>query len=156
MPMTKVQLQEMDRIQRRMLRRIVGCLRVDDEPWNETMTRMNLRLEHGQALYYYQPWSMIFARSQWRYVLHIIDAYPLLWTCIMCKYNYNLPYDPESDYLLHTTAGHSRQRCDDNIHAFVWKTWPHYHGRPWFDILLHNRLSNSEDEYMLFFAQISE
>ena len=54
MPMTKVQLQEMDRIQKKMLRRIVGWRRMDDELWNETMTRMNLRIEHGQDLYYCQ------------------------------------------------------------------------------------------------------
>ena len=156
MPMTKVQLQEMDRIQRKMLRRTVGWRRVDDEPWNETMTPLNLRLGHGHALYYCQPWSMIFARSQWRYVLHIIDAYPLLWARTMCKYNYNPQYDPESDHLPHRTAGRPRQRWDDNIHAFVWKTWPHYHGRHWFDILSQHRLSNYDDEYVLFLAKISE
>ena len=156
MSMMKLKLQEIARIQNKILRRRLGWRRVDDEPWNETMTRMNLRLEHGQALYYCQPWSMMFARRQWRYVLHIIDAYPLLWARTMCKYNYNPPYDPDSDYLRHRTAGRPRQRWDDNIHAFVWKLWPHYHGRHWFDILSQNRWSNYEDESVLVFAKISE
>ena len=84
MPMTKVHLQEMGRIHRKMVRHIVGRRRMDDEPLNETTKRMNLCSSHGQAAFYCQPWSMIF---QWIYVLHIIDAYPLLWARTICKYN---------------------------------------------------------------------
>ena len=78
MRMSKVQLQEMDRIQRKMMRRIVGWRRLDDEPWNETMQLMNLRLAHGNMLFCCQTWPMMLARNQWRYVLHIIDAYQFL------------------------------------------------------------------------------
>ena len=117
---------------------------------------MNLRLGHGQALFHCKPWSMIFARSQWRYVLHIIGAYPLLWIRTMCKYNYNPSYDPDSDHFLYRTVGRPRQRWDDSIHVVVWKIWEHYHGRHWFDILSQHRLANYEDEYVLFLAKISE
>ena len=54
--------------------------RIDGEDWKETMNRMNDRLEQGQRLYFCEPWSMVFARSQWRYIKHLMDAYPLLWT----------------------------------------------------------------------------
>ena len=88
---------------------------------------------------------MIFARNQWRYVLYIIVAYPLLWIRIMRKYNYNASYDPEFDHLTDKTITRQRQRWDYNIHAFVWKTWSHYHGRHLFDILSRHRLTNYED-----------
>ena len=137
-----------------MTRRIIGWRWVDDKLWNETVKRMNLRLTHGQALFYSQPLSMTFARSQWRYVLHIIDAYPLLWARTMCKYNFKPPYDPESEYLPHRTVGRPRQRWDDHVHAFVWKTWPQYYGRHWFDIISQHRCSNYEDEFVLFLVNI--
>ena len=95
---------------------IVWWRRVDGESWSDTMKRMNLRLAHGQVLFYCQPWSMTFARSQWRYVLHIIDAYPLLWARIMWKYNFHPSCDPESECLPDRAVGRPRQRWDDHIH----------------------------------------
>ena len=45
--MPEVEFQEMDRIQRKMMRRIVGWRRVDDEHWSETMKRMKFCVAHG-------------------------------------------------------------------------------------------------------------
>ena len=61
MPIADIGLQEFDRMHRKVMRRIVGWRRMDDEPWSDTMTCMNLRLAHGQALLDCQPWSMMFA-----------------------------------------------------------------------------------------------
>ena len=44
----------MDRLQRQMLRRIIGYRRADGEKWKETMKRMNLRLSRGLDLHYRQ------------------------------------------------------------------------------------------------------
>ena len=54
-PTTRGQIEDMDRLQRQMLRRIIGWRRVDGEDWKDTMKRMKLRLERGQDLYYCQP-----------------------------------------------------------------------------------------------------
>ena len=87
LPMTKGRLQELDKLQRKMLRRIVGWRRIENEDWSITMKRMNDRLDQGQRLFYCEPWSIRFARNQWRYIQHLIKAYPLLWTRILYKYN---------------------------------------------------------------------
>ena len=87
------------------MRCIIGWRRVDDERRNDTMKRMNIRMAYGQARLYCHPWSTMLARSQWRYVLHIIDAYPRLWTRTMNKHILNPSYDPESEYLPRRTGG---------------------------------------------------
>ena len=64
-PKTKNQNEDMERLRRRMLRRIIiGLRRIDGEEWKETMQRMNLRLSPGLDLYYCKPWSISFARNQ--------------------------------------------------------------------------------------------
>ena len=85
--MTRYHLQKLDILQRKMLRRIVGWRRIDGEDWKATMKRMNDRLEQGHNLYVCQPWSMVYARSQWRYIKHMVDAYLLLWALTICKVN---------------------------------------------------------------------
>ena len=50
-PLSSAKLQEMDRLQRRMLRRIIGWRRFDDEDWRHTMTRMNDRMSQARQQY---------------------------------------------------------------------------------------------------------
>ena len=68
LPMTRTQLQDLDRLQRKMLRRIVDWRRIEEEDWRDTMLRMNQRLSRGENLYFWQPWSISFARNQWKYI----------------------------------------------------------------------------------------
>ena len=154
LPMTKGRLQELDRIQRKMMRRIVGWRRIEDEDWSITMKRMKTRLEWGQTLFYCEPWTIRFARIQWRYIQHLIGAYPLLWARIMCKFNIYPTDDPQSEFLPHRYPGHPRMRWDDHIRSFCNKIWPELRGRHWFDILCHHDLSKYEDEYVLYIANL--
>ena len=154
LPVTRHHLQKLDILQRKMLRRIVGWRRIDGEAWKETMKRMNNRLEEGQRLFFCEPWSMVLARSQWRYVIHLMDAYPLLWARIMSKYNKYPTDDPACDYLPRRAPGHPRMRWDDHIHSFCFKTWPRLRGSHWFDILCHQDPVNYEDEYILYIANL--
>ena len=52
LPMPKIQLQDFDRLQRTMLRRIMGCGRIEGEDWRDTMVRMNQRLSRVEQLYF--------------------------------------------------------------------------------------------------------
>ena len=47
LPMTRTQLQDLDRLQRKMLRRIVGWRRIEGEDCRDTMVRMNQRLSRA-------------------------------------------------------------------------------------------------------------
>ena len=154
LPMTKHHLQQLNILQRKMLRRIVGWRRIDGEDWKETMKRMNHRLEQGQRIYFCEPWSMIFARSQWRYIKHLMDAYPLLWARIMCKFNKYPTNDIDCDFLPRRAPGHPRMRWDDHVRSFCYKIWPESQGRHWFDILCNQDIVKYENEYVLFIANL--
>ena len=63
MPLTAADLNQLDIVQRRMLRSVVGWVRVPDEPWKDTMLRMNARV---QAALQYHPiinWKRRFAKK---------------------------------------------------------------------------------------------
>ena len=62
--MTRNQIEDMDRLQQQMLRRIVGWRRIDGEEWKETMKRMNLRFSRGLDFHYYKSWSIAFVHNQ--------------------------------------------------------------------------------------------
>jgi len=49
--MTKSQICSLDVVQRRMFRNIVGWVRHDGEPWDETMRRMRSKVEAGLKRY---------------------------------------------------------------------------------------------------------
>ena len=133
-----------------MLRRSVDWRRIEGEEWRATMIRMNGRLARALQLYPCQPWWVRHARNQWRYIHHLIDAYLLLWTRILCKFNAYPVYDPEVSTQPRRNVGHPRLRWDDHIKAFCWKRWPQHHGRHWFRILSHYRIESCEDDYILF------
>ena len=65
LPLTQSQLDKLDAAQRRMLRSIVGWVRIEGEDWCDTMHRMKLRLQHALAMHPLRPWTQqLFTRRQ--------------------------------------------------------------------------------------------
>ena len=56
-PITASQLKKLDAVQNRMLRRIVGWVSFEDEPWEEIGRRMKVRLQRALALHPVSRWS---------------------------------------------------------------------------------------------------
>ena len=56
-PLTSAQLERLDATQRRMLRRIVGWVRLDDEAWELTGRRMKQKLNAALSRYPVRTWS---------------------------------------------------------------------------------------------------
>ena len=64
-------LHKLDVVQRRILRSIVGWVRIPDEPWVITMRRMNQRMEHAASLHPLQSWSNKYFINQYRLAFKI-------------------------------------------------------------------------------------
>ena len=148
--MTQYRLAALGILQRKMMRRIVGWRKIPGEDWRDTMVRMNRRLQTAQVQYYCEPWSIRFARNQWRYVKHLIHGPISLWARTLCKYNWNPHFDPTSNHEPFRAPGHPRTRWDDHIHDFCKAHWPHYGVRHWFDILVDVDMNDFEDEFVVF------
>ena len=71
-PLTRSHVEELDILQRKMLRRIIGWRRVDGEGWDETMRRMRDRMDDAHQLYQWSTWSYRFFRDQWRFAVHCV------------------------------------------------------------------------------------
>ena len=108
--------------------RLISC------PWLEfifkTWTLISRLMNHifAQHLHFYEPWSIRFARNQFRFVQDVIDTHPLVWARLMCKFNFN-PHNPESCLLPHNFPGHPRMKWDDHIHSSCWKARPQFQER---------------------------
>ena len=154
LPLSHTQLKEMDALQRKMLRRIVGWRRIADEPWRLTMTRMNQRLAYGQTTHYCQPWSLASCRAQWRYINHVIRAHPLLWARGLCNYNFNPVIDPLSPIFPLRKIGRPKMHWDHHVQHFCWTKWSALQGQHWFRILNNLDMKDLEDEFCLYVARV--
>ena len=124
-----IRLQELGSFQHNVFRRIDGWRRIEGEDWVDTMVRMNQRLSRAEQLYFCQPCSISFVRNQWKYIFHLIDAYPLLWARIMLKFNFNPVNDPEASAIPYRMCGRPRLRWDrhswivlEDLVTISWKT----------------------------------
>jgi hypothetical protein len=66
--------QQIDVLQRKMLRMIVGWVRLPSETWEVTMHRMNHRVENALQRYPVISWRRRLAKCLWKYVLRIKAA----------------------------------------------------------------------------------
>ena len=82
------------------------------------MARMNRRLEHGQRLYHCQAWSLVFAKAQWRYALHITNGAMTAWAHRISKFNVQPRLDPQSPHIPQRARGRPQIRWDDHIKNF--------------------------------------
>ena len=156
-PLHQSHLQALDVLQRKMLRRIIGWRMLQDESWKDVMAIMKDRFARAQCLYYSEPWSMRFARNQWRYINHLLRGSPLLWSRSLCKYNWSSHIDSSSSSLPQRRQGRPRMRWDDNIHKFCQRYFPDQRYRHWVDdVLVHVDMQDFEDEFVIFLCADAE
>ena len=127
-PLTRDQVEVLDALQRKMLRRIVGWRRVDGEPWDETMRRMRDRLERARRLHNWQRWSYRFFRGQWKFVVHFSKTTMSEW---MLLYNCSPCFDVRGDYVPHRDVGRPRTKWDEHLKQFFVHHFPNRRGEHW-------------------------
>ena len=64
--LTQQQINQLDRVQRRMLRAIVGWVRHNDEFWENTMRRMRDRVSNLLSIYNVTPWGQQMATNKFK------------------------------------------------------------------------------------------
>ena len=78
--MTTNQIESIDILQRKMIRRIVGWTRYENEDWADTMRRMRSEMEHALNLYPMEDWRTQLLRRQFRLICRFGqqgDGWPL-------------------------------------------------------------------------------
>ena len=69
--LTKIQLESINVLQRKMLRSIVGWVRMSGENWSETMRQMNHRISVALELFPIPPWTEQLAKRQFQFAAKV-------------------------------------------------------------------------------------
>ena len=139
--MTKARLQELDRSQKQIMRRIVRWRRMDNAYLTMTITPMKDRPDQRQRLLHCEPWSIRFARNQWRYTLSLVDAYSLFWTRTYANLiSFQQMIQSPTFFIIDLPIIH---QC--YVIFMYYNNWSRLRGRHWFDILWYDDLPNYEN-----------
>ena len=127
LPVSRNMINEMDQLQRKMIRRIVGWRRKGEESWQDTMRRMRERVNTAERQYKCHEWSQCFARRQWRYAIHLLTSDSSHWVKWMAKYLWSAKDDEYSDFVPHRIQGRPYLRWDDTIQKCCNHHYPQNH-----------------------------
>ena len=86
--MSKTRLDQMDILQRKMIKRFGSWRRNEHEDWHITMTRMKTRMLRAHESYTWKAWSHAYAKNQWNFIMHILNSENIPWSREFCKFNF--------------------------------------------------------------------
>ena len=114
LPLTKRQLEEIDALQRKMLRSIVGWYRVEGEAWSDTMRRMKSRVQSALRQSPVTTWSEVYRRTQHSFGARIVkqNAWPLFAASWDPTRHNNFATQPKRK------PGRPPKRWDDDLKCF--------------------------------------
>ena len=110
--MTEGQIKQLDVVQRRMLRLIVGWVRAPEEAWAGTMRRMRGRVDAAPRTQPVPSWSTHFAKRVYRKARSVATR-PESWPHRIAK------WCPRDTYHVHRRPGRPPVRFDDALNRFA-------------------------------------
>ena len=118
LPLTKGCLQKLGVVQRRMLRSIVGWVRVhDDLSWRDIMVQMNHKLAIAKTLFPMEGWADRLFRSKFR-LAHRIARSPERWPAKSVSWNPLTNWELNFACKPHRKCGRPSTRWDDILTNF--------------------------------------
>ena len=141
----------MDRLQRKMVRRIIGWRRIPGEEWKDTMRRMKCRVEYAKNLHNFEDWSQKYARNLWNYALHLSTGHPHKWARLKSIELQSMKSDPYAVYVPNRDVGRPKARWDDLLSNFFLGLYPDESEVHW---LHHMTMINAKDFESSFVAYV--
>ena len=126
LPLTKLEHQSLDGVQRKMFRLIVGWVGLPDEDWSETMSQMNRRMPFATATHKCKPWSCQVFKNNFRVatkIFHLRNS----WAAATTQWNPTSGWQQTSSNEPKRRQGRPSKRWDDNFESFA----NHYFQVPW-------------------------
>ena len=118
LPLTKVCLQKLGVVQRRMLRSIVGWVRIhDDQNWRDIMVQMNHRMAIANILFPMEDWEDRLFRSKFR-LAHRIARSPEAWPAKSVSWNPLTNWESNFACMPQRKRGRPSARWDDTLTIF--------------------------------------
>ena len=116
--------------QTKMIRKMVGWIRIADEPWENTMRRMGTRVTNAVKQSKMKEWSTRLAETQWKFVARLKTLPITSWQNRAAFWQPDHIDDPACEYLPHRERGGPYIRWDDKVTNFSWR----YFGKKWQDV----------------------
>ena len=118
LPLTKVCLQKLGVVQRRMFRSIVGWVRIhDDQNWRDIMVQMNHRMAIANILFPMEDWEDRLFRSKFR-LAHRIARSPEAWPAKSVSWNPLTNWESNFACMPQRKRGRPSARWDDTLTIF--------------------------------------
>ena len=110
LPLLASDVEKINVVQRKMLRKIVGWVRIPKEPWENTMRRMSARVENALLQSKMKIWSIRLAETQWKFVSRLKILPITSWLSRAAFWQLLEVDDPSCEFLPHREAGHPCSR----------------------------------------------
>ena len=109
-PLTSALISQLGIAQRKMLRSIVGWVRLPSDDWADTMRRMRQRLDRASRLHFVAPWEIRLKQEQWKYAQHLANLRADSWQSLVVQWQPANTIDPSIFYNPHRKRGRPRVR----------------------------------------------
>lgn len=123
LPLSTILLEDIEIVQRKMLRKIVGWVRLPEETWEVTMRRMKFRVNRALQQRPVMAWSERIARNLWKMVLRIKEAPNESWINKTSMWEVNECDDPYSEFLPNRSRGAICLQWDSSVNKFCRLTY---------------------------------
>lgn len=109
--------------QRKMIRKIVGWVRVANEPWETTMRRMKQRTERALQQFDIQQWDKRLCAIRWDHIARIKRLPAESWQCQSSYWSPGNMFDDAMGSVPYRNQGRPQLRWDDDINSFCKDHW---------------------------------
>ena len=86
LPLQASCVEKLNVVQRKMMRKVVGWVRIPDEPWEQTMRRMGTRVNNAVVQSKMKTWSMRLLETQWKFVARLKQLPLISWPSLAAPY----------------------------------------------------------------------
>ena len=130
LPLYQHWLSKIDTTQRKMIRHIVGWIRMPNEMWEVTMRRMKLKVATALCQWDVKPWSARIAKNQWLHAVRVNSMTSDRWAKLCARWE---PARINDQALLTRPSrdkGRPYLRWDDNLSKYCGNQF----GTKWYDV----------------------
>ena len=132
LPLHASSMEKLNIVQRKMVRKIVGWVRLPEEPWENTMRRMGTRVNRVVGQSKMREWSTRLLDTQWKFVGRLKMLPTTSWPSRAAFWQPLEIDDLSCDFVPHRTRGRPYTRWDDRVTNFSWEQF----GQTWQDVPL--------------------
>jgi hypothetical protein len=147
LPLSAASLEKIEVVQRKMLRKIVGWIRLQDEAWDVTMHRMKDRVEDALLRHPVMLWKERIAKYLWKFIVRVKKAPCDQWISLSSKWFPNGCEDESSEFYAYRVRGRPYLKWDDVVSRFCQIRF----NQSWQNVPL-DVFCNSADDFISFFC----